>query len=209
MVCENTIIIDGRDHLLGRLASVVAKELLAGQKVVIVRCDEMVISGSITRNRVKYAQFRKKRMNTNPGRGPFHFKSPARMVWRTIRGMIHQKSARGQAALGRLSTFEGIPHPYDKKKRQVVPAALRVMRLKTIREHTVLGDLASSVGWKHQDLLVKLEDKRKAEAATFYEKKQAAAELRAKAEAAAASELAKVNEVLAASGACPASRGGP
>jgi large subunit ribosomal protein L13Ae len=200
MVCENTIIIDGRDHLLGRLASVVAKELLAGQKVVIVRCDEIVISGSITRNRVKYAQFRQKRMNTNPGRGPFHFKSPARMVWRTIRGMIHQKSARGQAALGRLSTFEGIPHPYDKKKRQVVPAALRVMRLKTIRAHTVLGDLASSVGWKHQDLLVKLEDKRKAEAAAYYEKKQAAAELRANAEAAAASELAKVNEVLAASG---------
>ena len=43
---EKTIIIDGRDHLLGRLASVVAKELLAGQKVVITRCDEMVISGS-------------------------------------------------------------------------------------------------------------------------------------------------------------------
>lgn len=42
----NTKIVDGRDHLLGRLASIVAKELLAGQKVVIVRCDEMVVSGS-------------------------------------------------------------------------------------------------------------------------------------------------------------------
>jgi hypothetical protein len=39
-------VIDGRDHLLGRLASIVAKELLAGQKIVIVRCDEIVISGS-------------------------------------------------------------------------------------------------------------------------------------------------------------------
>jgi large subunit ribosomal protein L13Ae len=46
MVLTKTKIIDGRDHLMGRLASVVAKELLAGQKVVIVRCDEMVISGS-------------------------------------------------------------------------------------------------------------------------------------------------------------------
>ena len=43
---EKTIVVDGRDHLLGRLASVVAKELLSGQKVVIVRCDEVVISGS-------------------------------------------------------------------------------------------------------------------------------------------------------------------
>ena len=43
---EAPVIIDGRDHLLGRLASVVAKELLAGQKIVIVRCDEMCVSGS-------------------------------------------------------------------------------------------------------------------------------------------------------------------
>lgn len=46
MVLEKTQVIDGRDHLLGRLASIVAKELLSGQKVVIVRCDEMVVSGS-------------------------------------------------------------------------------------------------------------------------------------------------------------------
>ena len=46
MVLTNTKVIDGRDHLLGRLASIVAKELLAGQKIVLVRCDEMVVSGS-------------------------------------------------------------------------------------------------------------------------------------------------------------------
>lgn len=46
MVLTDTKVIDGRDHLLGRLASIVAKELLAGQKIVIVRCDEMCVSGS-------------------------------------------------------------------------------------------------------------------------------------------------------------------
>ena len=46
MVLTKTKVIDGRDHLLGRLASIVAKELLAGQTIVIVRCDEMCISGS-------------------------------------------------------------------------------------------------------------------------------------------------------------------
>jgi large subunit ribosomal protein L13Ae len=46
MVLTATKVIDGRDHLLGRLASIVTKELLAGQKIVIVRCEEMVISGS-------------------------------------------------------------------------------------------------------------------------------------------------------------------
>lgn len=46
MVLTDTKVIDGRDHLLGRLASIVARELLAGQKIVIVRCEEMVVSGS-------------------------------------------------------------------------------------------------------------------------------------------------------------------
>jgi large subunit ribosomal protein L13Ae len=154
----------------------------------------------VVRNRVKYAQFRNKRMNTNPGRGPFHFKSPARIVWRVIRGMVNQKTARGQEALSRLSTFEGIPAPYDKQKRVVVPAALRVMRLKPGREYTVMGDLSHSVGWKHRDLLQRLEGKRKTDAEEFYQKKKSKAALRRKAESEAASELVKVNEVLASSG---------
>jgi large subunit ribosomal protein L13Ae len=122
------------------------------------------------------------------------------MVWRTIRGMIHQKTARGQEALSRLSTFEGIPAPYDKQKRMVVPAALRVMRLKPGRDFTVVGVLADSVGWKHKELLGRLEAKRKAEAKEFYEQKKAKAALIKKAEEACAGELAKANEVLAASG---------
>lgn len=135
-------------------------------------------------------------MNTNPGRGPYHFKSPAMIVWRTIRGMIHQKTPRGQEALKRLSTFEGIPAPYDKQKRVVVPAALRVMRLKPGRKFTVMGDLAHNVGWKHRDLLSRLEAKRKVESKEFFEKKKEKVALRRKAEAAASGELAKVNEVL-------------
>ena len=43
-----TIVVDGRDHLLGRLASIVAKELLSGKKVVIVRCDQVCVSGSVS-----------------------------------------------------------------------------------------------------------------------------------------------------------------
>ena len=139
-------------------------------------------------------------MNTNPSKGPFHFKSPAMIVWRTVRGMVHQKTARGQAALKRLSTFDGIPAPYDKQKRVVVPAALRVMRLKPQRDFTVIGDLAHSIGWKHRDLLKRLEAKRKEEAKDFYEKKKEKAALKRKAEDAAASELGKVNEVLASAG---------
>lgn len=114
--------------------------------------------------------------------------------------MVHQKTARGQEALSRLSTFEGIPAPFDKQKRVVVPAALRVMRLKPSRDYTIMGDLANSVGWRHRDLLKRLEAKRKADADEYYLKKKEKDQLRKKAVAAAAPELEKVNAVLEAAG---------
>jgi ribosomal protein uL13 len=42
-------VIDGKGHLLGRLASTVAKQLLNGQKVVVVRCEALNISGEFFR----------------------------------------------------------------------------------------------------------------------------------------------------------------
>ena len=40
--------------MLGRLASVVAKQLLVGQPVVCVRCEEAVLSGGLVRQKAKY-----------------------------------------------------------------------------------------------------------------------------------------------------------
>ena len=42
---QKEVVIDCRGHLVGRLASIVAKELLAGQRVVCVRCEELNICG--------------------------------------------------------------------------------------------------------------------------------------------------------------------
>lgn len=43
---SDTVVIDGKGHLLGRLTSIVAKQLLLGKKVVVVRTEAIVISGS-------------------------------------------------------------------------------------------------------------------------------------------------------------------
>jgi hypothetical protein len=43
------VVIDGKGHLLGRLASTVAKQLLNGQKIVVVRCEALNISGEFFR----------------------------------------------------------------------------------------------------------------------------------------------------------------
>ncbi len=53
---------------------------------VLVRSEEIMISGGIVRQKWKYERFLRKRMNTNPTRGPFHFRAPSRIFWRTVRG---------------------------------------------------------------------------------------------------------------------------
>jgi large subunit ribosomal protein L13Ae len=177
---SDVTVIDGKGHLFGRLASVIAKELLMGKKVVVVRCEEIIISGSLTRNKIKFAQFIKKRTNTNPDRGPFHFRSPARLFWRSLRGMLPHKTARGQLALGRLATYEGIPTGdmngvggYDKVKRVVVPEALKAIRMRADRNFCVLGQLSKEVGWGYTDLVAKLEGARKLKEQAYYQEKKA------------------------------------
>jgi len=85
--------------------------------------------------------------------GPWHYRQPSKMFWRTVRGMIPHKTPRGAAAMERLKTFEGIPPPYDKKKRVVVPQALRVLRLKPGRKYCTVGRLGHEFGWKYQDVV--------------------------------------------------------
>merc|ERR1712050_786770 len=118
--------------------------------------------------------FKKKRMNSNPKTGPLHYRSPSKILWRTIRGMVPHKTARGAAALDRLKSFEGIPHPFDRKKRMVIPHCLKVLRLRPERRFCKLGDLSKSYGWKHQDLLQRLESQRKVKSVAFHKKKIAA-----------------------------------
>lgn len=67
--------------------------------------------------------------------------------------MVSHKTSRGQAALERLKVFEGIPPPYDTKKRMVVPQALRILRLKPGRKYCTVGRLSHEVGWKYDDVV--------------------------------------------------------
>lgn len=170
---------------------------------------------------VKYHGYLHKRCVVNPSRGPFHFRAPSRMFYRIIRGMVPHKAPRGAAALERLKVFEGIPQPYDKMKRMVVPEALRVLRLKPGRKFTVLGRLgtnarnehtfnrsliyffdciASEVGWKYAPVVAKLEEKRKAKSAAYYERKKAQKRLVEKATKNVAGKLKSAEQTLVAAG---------
>jgi len=194
LVGSDVSVVDGKGHLLGRLASIVARQLLEGKKIVVVRCEAICIAGSILRNKRKYAQFKKKRMNTNPSKGPYHFRSPARIFWRTVRGMVPHMTTRGANSMARLGVYEGIPEPYDKVKRVVVPNAVKVLRMRPDRKFCLLGLLSKEVGWGHSDLVARLEAQRKVKEQAFYAEKKAKAIALDKAKAAA--DLSKVGPIL-------------
>ena len=168
---EKLVVIDCKNHLMGRLASIVAKEMLSGQKIVCVRCEHINISGSFYRNKLKFLDKLRKRTNTNPAHGPYHHRAPARIFHRVIRGMIPHKTHRGKCAMERLKCFEGIPEEYATKKRVVVPDAFRVTRLKPGRRFCVLGRISNEIGWKHGDTVLRLEKKREQKASAYWAEK--------------------------------------
>lgn len=48
------IVIDAKDHLLGRLASIVAKQLLEGRHIACVRTEGLCQSGKFIRNKCMF-----------------------------------------------------------------------------------------------------------------------------------------------------------
>jgi large subunit ribosomal protein L13Ae len=114
--------------------------------------------------------------------------------------MVPHKTARGAAALERLKVFEGIPAPYDKMKRMVVPGALTVNRIRPGRDTCTVGRLSAEVGWKYQTVVERLEDKRRVRSEAYYQRKKALLRVRSKATTVAAKKTAADNKVLAGFG---------
>eukprot|EP01091_Cochliopodium_minus_P020159 TRINITY_DN8714_c0_g1_i1.p1 TRINITY_DN8714_c0_g1~~TRINITY_DN8714_c0_g1_i1.p1 ORF type:complete len:203 (+),score=38.72 TRINITY_DN8714_c0_g1_i1:51-659(+) len=161
MAYRKPVVIDGKGHLLGRLASVVAKQLLQGQKVSVVRCEQMNISGTFFRNKLYVLSYLRKKFMSNPKRGgPEHYRAPSKMFFKAVRGMMPHRTTRGKAALARLYVFDGVPPQLQAKKKMVVPAALKALRLRPRSKFCVLGDLAKATGWKRSEVVERLEKQR-------------------------------------------------
>merc|ERR1739848_244381 len=168
---KKNVVIDAQDHLAGRLCAVVAKELLRGNHVTIVRCEGIFITGNFYRNKLIMLEKINHRTNTNPKDGPFHYRAPSAMIKRMVRGMLPNKVGRGQRAHERLQCFDGCPPPFDQQKKFKVAAALKQVRSRPGRKIASLGRLCHEVGWQYKDVVERLEGKRIANAAEWYKTK--------------------------------------
>ncbi|MEM5882432.1 MAG: 50S ribosomal protein L13 [Candidatus Aenigmatarchaeota archaeon] len=106
------IIIDAKNKIVGRLASFVAKELLKGNKIIVVNVEKAVVSG---KREVIIEKFMEKVKRGDAYKGPFYPKHPDEIFRRIVRGMLPYKKERGKTALKNLKVFYGLPEEYKDK----------------------------------------------------------------------------------------------
>ena len=147
-----TLVYDATDRILGRLASLVAKQLISArktgreQRVIIYNAEHAVVSGPRTRVLANYDT--KYKLN-HARKGPFYPRMPDQILKRTVRGMLpYQKNSSGRAALrdlrvmiGKPSNLSGDELPDGHAWGDTGPID-RPLPLKFVR----LGEISSSLG---------------------------------------------------------------
>ncbi len=145
---ERPVVIDARNLVMGRLASVVAKRLLKGERIVVVNVEEAVITGDYQRVvRLYKKKIEEWRTHYNPEkRGPKLPRRPDRIFKRVVRGMLPKRKKRGVEALKRLRVYIGTPSEYKEVEKEVVPEAV-VERID--EEYITLKELSREIGgWR-------------------------------------------------------------
>ena len=139
---ENTVI-DANGLILGRMASIIAKRLLEGERIDIINAENAIISGK----RLKLIKDRKEFLEVG-GRnrkGPIHYRKPNAIIRRSIRGMLPYRKTRGRDAFSRLKVYIGIPEELETYQQESIPDA-HVTKLKG--RYLTVGEIAKNIGWK-------------------------------------------------------------
>jgi large subunit ribosomal protein L13 len=111
-------IIDGKNAILGRLASYVAKEALKGEELIVLNCSDVIITGN--KKNILEDFERKRRMGGSSQKGPLHHKSSEKIIKRVIRGMLpNHRFGRGREAFKRVKCYSGVPKEFEQSKKIV------------------------------------------------------------------------------------------
>ena len=136
------MIVDAKDIILGRLSSFVAKQVLLGNNVEVINCEEAVISGKKAN---VFANYIRRIDRKAPGKGPYLFRRPDMFVKRTIRGMLPFKKPRGQEAFKRIRCHVGIPE--DLKSEKIIKIDATSEKI-ILTDHFKVKDVCKAIGGK-------------------------------------------------------------
>ena len=109
-------IIDGKNAILGRLASYVAKQSLKGEEIIILNCGDIIITGNEASIRKEFLE-RGRRVGRGQ-KGPRVSRLDEKIVKRAIRGMLpNHRWGKGKEALKRIKCYVNIPKEFEKEKK--------------------------------------------------------------------------------------------
>jgi len=100
------LIVDGKDAILGRLGSYVAKELLKGNSVEVINSEEVLISGK-KENTVERIKVLRRKGSGGSLKGPKYIRKGDLLLKRMIRGMLPWDREKGRAAYKKLHCYLG------------------------------------------------------------------------------------------------------
>jgi len=117
---EKFTVIDGKNLILGRLGSNIAKRLLLGENIKLINCKDIMILG---RKKFLVEKYKNKLKNKVVKQGPYYSRSPADLVKRAFRNMLPYKNQRGIEAFKRLKCYNSMPSILLNSKKELVKDA--------------------------------------------------------------------------------------
>ncbi len=127
------MIIDGKNSVLGRVATYAAKQAILGETIDIVNCEEIILSG---KKEDLLARYKQRRERGEPFHGPFYPRVPESFVKRAIRGMLPYKQSKGREAFKRIKCHVGVPQVFEGKEMIKVKGS-EVEKLGTLKYMSV------------------------------------------------------------------------
>ncbi len=138
--------VDASDHILGRLASIIAKKLLEGYRVHVFNVEKAVISGERQRVIEGYKLLLKVRSHLNLERsGIRRPRNPKNIFKRAVRGMLPIDKPHGRLAYKRLKVYIGLPPDLSNVELTRFPEAMS-SRLRG--RYITLEEVARALGWR-------------------------------------------------------------
>ncbi len=109
-------VIDGKNAVLGRLASYVAREALKGEEFAVVNCEQIIITGN--KENIQEGLEAKRGRVGSTQKGPKVSRTSEKIVKRTIRGMLpNYRTGRGRDALKRIKCYVGVPKEFESAEK--------------------------------------------------------------------------------------------
>jgi large subunit ribosomal protein L13 len=158
-----TLVIDAENMVVGRIATETASILLkkkpyfmvkrngqmidirpeSNELVYIVNAEKAILSGNPKVVTQRYLHRVHIKTNTNPWLGPFHPRTPEKIIRRAVRGMLPRRRETGKSAYRRLRVYVGVPAFLAEEKRIVFEGASAD---KFLSKRITVGELARRIG---------------------------------------------------------------